>query len=76
MVAEEEYHLIVDGAVMYWCNTLPDALIDLLCFYYVLNIQYPKAMYPLYIFLQHFVFGLKNSSKLPNAVLTLFSNLQ
>jgi hypothetical protein len=75
MVAETEYHLIVDGLFMYSCDTLADALIDLLCFYFIFNIEYPKTMYSLFIFLQHFVLGLKDSSRVPNSVLTLFSNL-
>ena len=35
MVAQDAYHLIVDGIFMYSCNNLPDALVDLLCFYYI-----------------------------------------
>lgn len=61
---------------MFSCNELSDALIDILCYYYVFNTAYPKSMYALYIFLQHFVLGLKDSSKLPSSVLTLCSNLQ
>ena len=73
---EYEYHLIVDGMFMYSCDSLPDALVDLVCFYYVLNIQYPKSMYPLYMFLQHFIFGLKDSAKIPNSVISLYSILK
>ena len=56
---------------MYSCENLLDAVID-----YVLNMEYPKSMYALYIFLQHFVIGLKDNSKIPTSVLTLCSNLQ
>ena len=61
---------------MHSCENLLDAVIDLICYYYVLNMEYPKSMYALYIFLQHFVIGSKDNSKIPTSVLTLCSNLQ
>ena len=42
-----------------------DALIDIICYYYVLDISYPKEMYSLLIFLQHFVFGIVDSGNIP-----------
>ena len=61
---------------MYSCENVPNALMDILCYYYIFNMAYPKGMQALYLFLQHFVLGLKDSSKLPNSVLTLCTNLQ
>ena len=49
-------------------NTLGDALADVICAYFVFNIAYPK---PMYLFLQHFVLGLKVSQKVPTSVSTL-----
>ena len=76
MICEDQYHIIVDQLLMYSCNDLAAALIDLLCYYYVFNMAYPKNMFSLYIFLQHFILGLKDCSKLPTCVLSLSSNLQ
>ena len=68
--------LIIDAVFMYLCDDLASALIDILmCYYYVFNTEYPKSMYSLYIFLQHFVLGLKDNSKLPTAVISLCSSL-
>ena len=71
-----DYHIIVvDGTYMFTSNDLSNSLMDLMCFYYVLNMQYPKPT-ALYLFLQHFIIGLKDSTKLPNSVLTMHSFLQ
>ena len=76
MISNGLYHLIIDAVFMYLCDDLASALIDLMCYYYVFNTEYPKSMYSLYIiFLQHFVLGLKDNSKLPTAVISLCSSL-
>ena len=76
MISNGLYHLIIDAVFMYLCDDLASALIDILmCYYYVFNTEYPKSMYSLYIFLQHFVLGLKDNSKLPTAVISLCSSL-
>ena len=69
------YHIIVDGLFMYSRENLYNAVIDLLCYYYILNIAYPKGLHPVCLFLQHFVLGIRDSCKLPNSVLTLCSKL-
>ena len=72
----EQYHLIVDNNFMFTVESLPSALVDIVCFYYVLDISYPKQMYPLFIFIQHFIFGLTNSGRVPSSVINLCSKLQ
>ena len=74
--SENSYHLIVESSFMYTCENLSDALIDIMCYYYVLNMQYPRSMHTLCLFLQHFVLGLKDNARLPTSILTLSSNLQ
>ena len=72
LVSENLYHLIVESSFTYSCENLPDALMDLMCYYYVLNMKYPKSMYALYIFFQHFVLGLKDNSRIPTCVYSIF----
>ena len=59
------YHICIESQSV---NTLGDALADVICAYFVFNIAYPK---PMYLFLQHFVLGLKVSQKVPTFVSTL-----
>ena len=70
-----QFHVVVDGSYMYSIDTLADALLDLLCYYFILNIKCPKSMYTLFIFLQHFVLGIKDSTKLPTWVITVHTKL-
>ena len=76
MFSDGLYHIIIDKVFMYSCDDLANALIDLLCYYYVFNAAYPKSMFSLYIFFQHFILGLKDNSKLPTSVISLCSTLQ
>lgn len=70
------YHLIVDGEFMFSTDALPGALLDILCYHYVLDISYPKSMYALLIFIQHFIFGITDSGNVPTSVINLCSKLQ
>ena len=56
------YHICIESQCLFSVNTLGDALADVICAYFVFNIAYPK---PMYLFLQHFVLGLKVSQKVP-----------
>ena len=76
MISGGLYHLIIDAVFMYSCDDLANALIDLLCYYYVFNTEYPKSMYSLYTFLQHFILGIRDKCKLPTAVISLCSTIQ
>ena len=60
---------------MFSTDFLADGLMDLLCYYYISNIKYPKSMQALYLFLQNFVLGIKDTTKLPTCVLTVHSKL-
>ena len=44
------------------------ALVGLIAFYYTFDIVYPKPLYPIYIFLQHFVFKIVDTQKIPETV--------
>ena len=70
-----QFHVVVDGSYMYSIDTLVDALLDLLWYYFILNIKYPKSIYTLFIFLQHFALGIKDSTKLPTCVITVHTKL-
>ena len=60
---------------MFSTENLRDALIDIICYYYVLDISYPKVMYALVIFIQHFVFGITDTGIVPPSVINLCSRL-
>ncbi len=43
-----QYHIIVDNCFMFTTETLIDGIINVVCYYFVLNISYPKTMHALY----------------------------
>ena len=55
---------------MFSTDDFRGALIDIICYYYVVDISYPKVMYALLIFVQHVVFGI-TCSKLCNYFATM-----
>ena len=70
-----KYHIIVENTCMVTTHTLPDALVNIICTYFIFDMAYPKQMYPLLIFLQHFVFNLKDRQKVPTSVTALCSSI-
>ncbi len=53
-----QYHIIVDNCLMFTTE-----IINVFCYYFVLNISYPKTMHALYImFFQNYVFNLPTKS--------------
>ena len=58
------YHIWIESQCLFSVNTLGGALANVICVYFVFN---PK---PMYLFLQHFVLGLKVSQKVPTSVST------
>ncbi len=47
------------------------ALVDLISVYFTFDIAYPKPLYPVFIFLQHIVFGILDDQPQPNCVAIL-----
>lgn len=70
-----EYHIYVEHVCLVTTHALADALVDVICTYFIFDISYPKPMYPLLILLQHFVFGFVDHQKVPTSVVALCSSL-
>ena len=70
-----QYHLYIESDCLLTAHTLGDALANLICTYFVFDIAYPKSVYALLIFYQHFVLGLKDNQKVPASVSSLCSSL-
>ena len=67
------FHIIVDSMFMFTCENLKNALVNIMCYYYVLDLSYPKVMYALLIFIQHFIFGVTDTGRVPTSVINLCS---
>jgi len=63
-----KYDIIVEGSSLAQSTNLNTALIDLFSTCFVFDIAYPFEVAPIFIFLQHYVFALKDGQKLPVSV--------
>ena len=52
-----------------------DAIMDLVCVYYIFDIIYPKSLCGIFLFFQHHVFKLKDEQVSPPCLSKLLSNL-
>ena len=59
---------------MFSTNDFRGALVDIICYMWL--ISYPKVMYALLNFVQHFVFGITDTGIVPTSVITLCSKLR
>ncbi len=57
-----QFFIVAESVIRSESKTLLEAFLDLIATYYVYDIAYPKALAALFIFFQHFVFGLKTTS--------------
>ena len=73
---DAEYFTIYgEGIEMLECSIITDAVLSLLCFYYVLNIEYPKGLAKTFAFLQNTVLGIK-ARKVPTVVISIHEKLK
>lgn len=52
-----------------------DALINMICAYYIFDISYPKSLYAILIFTQRYVLGIKDEQPIPSVVTRVLSSL-
>jgi len=62
--------------IFFESNSIKDAIIDLIGTYFVFNIAYPKYLNSIFLFIQHFVFNLKDKQPVPMTVSNIVRNLQ
>lgn len=62
--------------IFFESSSIRDSIIDLIGTYFVFNISYPKYLNSIFLFIQHFVFDLKDKQPVPMNVSNLIRNLQ
>ena len=70
-----QYFICAEKAFVTESKTLKDALLDLMCFYYVFNISYPKTISAVFLFIQHIVCNLQDSQVHPKCLSKLLQNI-
>ena len=70
-----EYIVYVEKECLISTKSVADAVADLICAYFVFDLVYPRNIYPLLVFFQHTMMGIKDVEKLPTSVMTLLTSL-
>ena len=73
--ASTQFFVCAEKAVVVESKTLRDVLIDLICFYYVADIVYPKSLSGILLFFQQTVFSIKDEQRPPLCLIKLLQNL-
>ena len=61
-----QVHLTAERCLLGSTSNAIGTLVALISIYYICNIAYPKSLFPVCIFLQHFVFHIVDKQKVPD----------
>ena len=67
--------VVAERLVLHEASSFIDGLLSLISVYFSFNIEYPKALYSVLIFIQHLVFNVRDTQTVPAAVIRLVSAL-
>ena len=70
-----QFFLAAERKVLDTCERFSDAIMSLIAVYFTFDIEYPKSLYPVFIFLQHFVMEIKDDQPIPNVLTRLMSSV-
>ena len=71
-----QYFICGEKEVLLDSKSLKDAILDLVAFYFVFDVVYPKYLNAVLLFFQHYVFQLSDKQPLPTQVAKLVANLK
>ena len=74
--ASLQFFKIAERIVVCESEGFMGALIDLVCVYFAYNIQYPKPLYPVLLFIQRYIMDIKDDQPIPPALTRTLSALQ
>lgn len=73
---QEQYIIICEHIEFVSTISFTSCIFCLLALYFIFDIAYPSSLYSVFIFLQHFVFGLVDKQAIPDVVTRIVSVLQ
>lgn len=70
-----QFFICAEKGIVVESKTLRDVLLDLICFFYVADIAYPKNILGMLLFFQQTVFNVKDEQRPPPCLVKLLQNL-
>jgi hypothetical protein len=71
-----QYFVCVEKALLTESKSLRDAILDVICAYYVFDISYPRSLAGIFLFFQQNVFGIKDSQNPPPCLSKSLQNIE
>ena len=71
-----QFFICAEKEVVMESKTLRDAIIDLISYYFIFDISYPKFVNSVHLFFQHYVFKLTDKQPVPPILSKLIGNLK
>ena len=70
-----QFFVVTERIVMDESENLTEALLDPISAYFAFNIEYPKPLYPVFLFIQHYIMDIKDNQTIPPALTRVLSAL-
>ena len=74
-MAEDQFFITVEKQIVVNSSCINTALLDMMSVYFTFDIAYPKPLYSLLLFVQHFILNIRDSQPVPNNVTVLVTAL-
>ena len=74
-IQDDQYFIIVERKIVLESTEFLDAVINMICGYFAFDISYPTSLYPILIFIQRYILGIKDNQPIPNIVTRVVSGL-
>ena len=70
-----QFFIVAERTVLESADDVTSALFELIGAYFAFNMVYPKPLYAVLLFIQHFVLDIKDKQAVPNSVTRILSSL-
>lgn len=67
-IKSDEFFIITEKQVLCESENFATALVDMIAAYFTFNMSYPDSLYPLLLFIQHYILDIKDSQTVVNIV--------
>ena len=75
-VQHDQYFVVAERIIIVENTHFIDAMIDTICAYFAFDINYPKSLYPVLIFIQRYILAIRDNQPIPNVVTRVLTNLE
>jgi len=72
---DDQYFVVIEREIVIESTRFLDAVVNMICGYFAFDISYPTSLYPILIFIQRYILGIRDNQAIPNIVTQVLSGL-